>query len=383
MKITRFLVGAALLLIGATASAAELSDLQRSALDSLAKQTSEGLHLPSFVILIDQGGKTVYASTTGSADLEHGVAASLDTPYGIGSITKSFTALAVLQLVDEGKLRLDNRLPQLLPGYDGPAKNVTLQQLLNHTSGIPNYTGEIPGIREGLKRSPYERKQMLDFFRSAPLLFKPGSKFSYTNSGYYLLGLIIEAATGRNYYDHLSDRVFKPLGLSRTYGGDDSQIIAGRARGYDLGKDGFTNASPWYYLVPFSAGSLVSTAGDLVTYRRGVFRSEAFSPRLRTLVVQTPSLSGGEPNAYALGGLIVSGFHGHRKISHDGDIWGYTSTHAYYPDDDLTVVILTNRQVETPAISSIEARIARVQAEGLDLWRRDSERNAGDPGLDG
>lgn len=384
MKISRLLTAALLFVAVAAASAAEFSADQKAAADRLLQQTAANVHLPSLVALVDRGGSTVYQSALGSADLEHGVPANLETPYGIGSITKSFTALAVLELVAEGKLSLDGKVRELLPGYEGPAADVTVQQLLTHTSGIPNYTSEIPGIRKGLERSAYSREQMVAFFRQAPLHFPPGSMFSYTNSGYYLLGLIIEAASGQDYYAYLQEHVFKPLGMSHTWRGDDSQIVPGRARGYTLGEQGFSNAPPWYYLVPFSAGSLVSTAGDLVRYRRGVLRSDALPPRVRELALQTTTLSGGEKNAYALGGLILSDLQGHRKIAHDGDIWGYTSTHAYYPDDDLTIVLLTNRQVDAPALSSIETKLARISlgipppvVKDLVLEARDLDRYAG------
>lgn len=367
----------------------QLNDTQKMAIDGLVKKAMEDAQLPSAVVLIDKGGNTIYESAFGVADLQHEISATVITAYGIGSITKSFTALAIVQLAYDGQIDLSEPLTTYLPDYKGPAAVVTVRQLLNHTSGIPNYTGEIPGIRESLKRTPFTREQMVEFFEHLPLHFEPGSKFSYTNSGYYLLGLIIEEVTGESYYDYLQSNIFDPLDMSHTFSGDDAQIIADRARGYGVTKTGYVNAPPWWYLVPFSAGSLVSTAEDLVKYRRGVFHSEYFSDELREMLLEAVPFPSGELNIYSVGGLIVSDFEGYRKISHGGDIWGYTSAHAYYPDDDVTIVMLTNRQADTPSLTSIERKIARVVLEvvepeilDLELSEADLQRYTGDYRLD-
>ncbi len=372
-----------------SASSNELDGDQKTAIEELMQQTLETTHFPSAVIQIDKGGKTIYEKALGIADLEHNIPATMNTAYGIGSITKSFTGLAAIQLAYAGKLDLDKPVSEYLPDYEGPGSITTIRQLLSHTSGIPNYTSpaEIPGIQEGLKRTAYSRQQMVDFFDSLPLNFEPGSKWNYTNSGYYLLGLVIEAVSGMDYYDYLQANIFDPLEMTRTYFGDDSQIIPGRARGYGLDSNGYVNAPTWSYLVPFSAGSLVSTADDLVKYRRGVFHSEHFPPALREMLLQTTTMTGGELNYYT-NGLIISDFYGRKKISHAGSIWGYTSNHAYYPEEDITIIILVNRQAEAPALPSTEAKIARVifgipQPEIKDLVQSEDilQRYAGNYGL--
>ena len=349
----------------------------------------EASQFPSAVILIDQGGKTIYEKALGIADLEYDIPATMDTAYGIGSITKSFTGLATIQLAYTGKIDLDEPISAYLPDYEGPGKIATVRHLLSHTSGIPNYTSgsEIPGIQEGLKRTAYSRQQMVDFFDSEPLRFEPGSKWSYSNSGYYLLGLIVEAVSGMDYYDYLQANIFDPLEMTRTYPGNDAQIIAKRAKGYGLDSNGFINAPTWSYLVPFSAGSLVSTASDLVKYRRGVFHSEHFPAGLRKMLLQTTAMTGGEDNYYT-NGLVISDFDGHKKISHSGEIWGYKSNHAYYPDEDITIIMLANRQSSAPALPSIETKVARVlfgipQPEIQNLVQSEEilQQYAGDYGL--
>jgi D-alanyl-D-alanine carboxypeptidase len=327
---------------------------------------------PSITVLIDQGGQTIYASSKGMADIEQDRPAQADSAYAIGSITKSFTALATLQLVEAGKIDLQQPVRTYLPDFQGPAGDVAVQHLLDHTSGIPNYTNDIPGLHAKLDRTDFSREDMVGFFASLPLQFQPGEMFNYTNSGYYLLGLIIEKVSGLDYYDYLRQNVFEPLDMQRSYSGDSGDIIPGRVRGYDVGDNGLVNAAPWWYLVPFAAGSLVMTAEDVVKYRRGVFHSDAFSPRLREMLQTTHDMNDGTHNFYAQGGLILSDFNGHRKISHSGDIWGYAADHAYYPDADVTIVILSNMQADAPSVVSLEQKIARElfdipQPEVLDL----------------
>jgi D-alanyl-D-alanine carboxypeptidase len=385
MKLTSLLTITSLLITPIYAISDTLTDDQKTAIDRLVQQTVEAANIPSAVVLIDRGGETIYEMATGKSNLEHDIQSTPETAYAIGSITKSFTALAILQLVHDGKIALDSPLATYLPGYEGPGAAVTVEQLLAHTSGIPNYTSEIPGIKEGLKRTAYSREEMVGFFEHLSLHYEAGSLWNYTNSGYYMLGLIVEAVSGLDYYDYLQQNILDPLEMTRTYRGDDSEIIPMRASGYELGKNGYVNAPTWYYLVPFSAGSLVSTVGDIVKYRRGVFHSEHFPPALRKLLLQKPTLAGGETSTYALGGLVISDFEGHEKISHAGDIWGFASNHSFYPKEDITIVILLNRQIGAPAVSSIESKIARVvfnipqpDIRDLDLGDEILQRYTGD-----
>ncbi len=348
----------ALMLAAAVGSMAELSDAQRMQIDQIAKEAMQTGALPSIVVLIDRGGQTIYDGAFGSANLEHGLDAGVDVPYAIGSITKSFTALAILHLVADGRIDLDQPVGRYLDGYEGPAEGIAVRHLLDHTSGLQNYT-DFAELRPRFERERFSRDEMVATFADRPLAFEPGDKFSYSNSGYYLLGLIIEAASGLDYYTFLDRQVIEPLGLDATYIGNDTEVIPNRAGGYEITEAGFVNHDFWSHLVPFAAGSLVATAEDLVRYRRGVF-GDATTNEVQRLVTTTNELNDGTENVYSLGALIKSRFHGHEKLSHSGDIWGFTSNHAYYPNDDLTIAILANRQAETPAMPSLENKIARI-----------------------
>jgi CubicO group peptidase (beta-lactamase class C family) len=345
--------------VAARAESQPLADATRIQLAATVAEFYERAGPPAVTVLVDRGGETIFEFSVGLADIAESRAAGSDSVYAIGSITKSFTALATLQLVDSGKVALTDTVGRWLPDYQGPARDVTVARLLDHTSGIPNYT-EIGPLYPKLERNAWTREDMVANFAALPLQFEPGARWSYTNSGYYLLGLIIEQASGLDYYEYLRQNVFTPLGMTRSYSGNDAEIVPGRVRGYRVRKDAVTNAAPWHYLVPFSAGSLLSTAADLARYRRGVFTSAAFPPSLRELVTRTQPLDDGTPNLYALGGLINSSFGGHRKLSHSGEIFGFHSDHAYYPDDDLTIVVLTNRMGLMPSPVSLEHKLARI-----------------------
>jgi CubicO group peptidase (beta-lactamase class C family) len=341
------------------ATAEPLPEQTRTRLAATVAEFYERARPPAVTVLVDRKGETVFEFTIGLADIGEQRAPHSDSVYAIGSITKSFTALATLQLVDAGKVALDDTVGKWLPDYAGPARDVTVARLLDHTSGIPNYT-EIQPLYPKLERNAWTRDEMVANFASLPLQFEPGTRWSYTNSGYYLLGLIIEKASGLDYYEYLRRNVFAPLGMTRSYDGNDAEVVPGRVRGYRV-RDGVTyNASPWHYLVPFSAGSLLSTAKDLARYRRGVFTSPDFPPSLRALITRAVPLQDGTANLYALGGLIDSDFGGHRKLSHSGEIFGFHSDHAYYPAEDLTIVVLTNRTGLMPSPVSLEHKLARV-----------------------
>lgn len=316
--------------------------------------------VPSVSVHIDRGGQTLFTAATGTANLEHDVAAGPGSVYAIGSITKSYTAHAVLQLVAEDRLSLGTTVGEVLTEYTGPGREVTVEQLLVHTSGLPNYVREIPGLRAKLRRDDFDRKKLVATFEPLPLAFHPGERWSYTNSGYYLLGLIVERVTGKTYYDYLRDDVLKPLGITAVWSGDDTEIVVGRVHGYERGSGGLRNAPSAHYLVPYAAGSLLSTAEEVARYRRAVFRSGQVAPRLRELVLtESPAVSG-EKSGYLLGALVKTPFEGQLKYAHSGEIWGYASTHAYYPDSDTTIVVLTNLSSELPTPVSLEREIARI-----------------------
>lgn len=311
---------------------------------------------PGISVAIEQHGKVVYSKGFGYADLERHIPVTPETRFPIGSITKSFTCLSIMQLKTEGKVDLDKPAGAYLADLPEPDRSVKVHYLLNHTSGIPNYT-DLPDFPMA-KPVGLTRQQVISYFDTKPLQFESGTKFSYTNSGTYLLGLIIESASGESYDKYVAEHVFQPFGMTHTAFDAHDDGSVGRARGYKPTKDGFGPAQVYDFEIPFSAGSIVSTSGDLLKYREGVFGPKT-SPEVRKLILTHVDLPS-QPNPYALGCLVEGSLDGHHKISHAGDIFGFGADYAYYPDDDLTIAILTNNQSASFPPITIEHRLARV-----------------------
>lgn len=313
---------------------------------------------PTISVSIRQRGKVVYEKATGYADLENSVSATPDTVFQIGSVTKSFTSLAIAQLAAAGKVDLDAPVGSYVRSLKGPIASVPVRRLMDHTSGIVNYT-ELDEFPRGTRRE-FTREEMMKFFADKPLLFKPGEAFHYTNSGTFLLGVIIEEVSGLSYADYLRQNVFAPLGLTRTYYGDLAPIIPGRARGYVVTREGVANAPNLSPTIPFSAGALLSTVQDLQKYIDGVHHLKKFDSAITDILYTQQPLASGVKNQYALGALVIRDWLGHKKIAHAGDIDGFSAYIAYYPDDDLSIVVAANaRNLATPPFA-VEQKLARA-----------------------
>ncbi|MCW3834681.1 serine hydrolase domain-containing protein [Sphingomonas canadensis] len=308
---------------------------------------------PGISVAVARGGKIIYQRGFGVADRDGGTAVTPETRFPIGSITKPVTCLAVLQLVGKGRVALDAPAGRYLPDLPEPSRGVTVRQLLEHTAGVPNYL-ENPDFPYG-KPVGFTRKDMLGFFADKPLMFPAGTRFNYSNSDTYLLGLIAEAASGDSYDGYVAANIFKPFGMTHSDFGASSV----RASGY-LSRGGAYRAAPAYdWLVPFSAGAIVSTSGDLVRFSQGLFGGKT-PAKVRNMALSGDKLEDGSANAYLQGCLIAGDLDGKRKYSHPGSIYGFSSHLAYYPDDRLTVVVLTNSQGERYPPLTLEHRIARI-----------------------
>jgi len=312
---------------------------------------------PGVSVAIEQHGQIVYRKGAGYADLEKKVPVTPDIRFPIGSITKSFTCLSVLQLTAKGEINLDRPVGGYLHDLSAPDSGVLIRQLLNHTSGIPNYTN-LPNFPQAPSMT-MTRKDVEDMFSAQPLLFGGGASFNYSNSDTFLLGLVVEKASGEPYDRYVRTHVLEPFGMTRSGFDAHDDGAPDRARGYQWTGQAFKPAILYNYQVPFSAGALVSTPTDLLKYRRGVFGPQT-SPAVRDLVLTRRPMNDGTPNPYAFGCLVVTSMEGHAKITHAGDIYGFAADYAYYPDDDLTIAVTTNDQgAKFPPIS-IERKLARV-----------------------
>jgi CubicO group peptidase (beta-lactamase class C family) len=283
-------------------------------------------------VLVARGGKIILTKGYGMANYELGVPNTPDIKFRLGSVTKQFTAMAILQLEEQGKLKVTDTVQSIFPDYPGGDK-ITIHHLLTHTSGIPSLT-EFPDYPKTMAL-PSTTLQTVARFKDMPLEFAPGERFSYSNSGYILLGAVIEKVTGRSYEDFVDENIFKLLGMKNSGYDHASTILKNRASGYEFPGDGMANASYIDMSIPHAAGALYSTVGDLYIWDRALYTDTLISEADKTRMF-TPFL-----NNYAYGWMTGS-LAGHKNIRHSGGINGFTTDISRFPDDDACVIVLNN-----------------------------------------
>jgi D-alanyl-D-alanine carboxypeptidase len=325
------------------ASAAMSDEALIAKVDAIAARALSRPGAAGLSIAVSRGDIVILSKGYGLADLEHKAPVTADTPFRIASITKQFTAAAIMRLVEQGKLSLDDDFTKHIE-YPTQGRTVTIRQLLNHTSGLKSYT-DVPGFAENGTGKHLKPSQVLDPVRELPFEFEPGSKWAYNNSGYILLGMIIEKLSGKTYAEHMQEEFFTPLGLTNTRYDDQSALIPGRARGYQLGPKGVRNAPYLSMTVPYAAGSLISTAGDLLKWQRALATGKVVSPESYTLMRTPGTLTDGSSTHYGFG-LQVGGIEGRTSILHGGGIPGFNSMLALFPhensDEAVGVAVISN-----------------------------------------
>ena len=322
--------------------------------DAVAEGTVAGLS-----VAVERDGKLLLAKGYGMADLEQDVAADRDTVYRIGSVTKQFTAAAIMQLVEAGQVRLDAPIQEYVDFPTGDHE-VTVEHLLHHTSGIKSYSS----VGEKWRRTiPLDttHEEILGLVVDEPFDFSPGDEWRYSNSGYYLLGMIVESVTGGSYADYVEQTLAAPLGLERTTYCDEKRLIPGRAEGYEREDGELVNDDPLSMTHAFAAGSLCSTVLDLLRWQAALETGEAVSADSYARMTTAGVLNDGEATRYGYG-LGLGDLEGHLRVSHGGQINGFATHFAGYPDDELRVVVLAN--TTGPTVGQLGRRIARY---ALDL----------------
>ena len=300
-------------------------------------------------VLVARGDRTLLSKGYGSANLEWGVPNTPSTRFRLGSITKQFTAASILLLEERGKLSVDDPVKKYMPDAPAAWDRIAIFHLLTHTSGIPNFTG-FPDYKS-LEPFPATAEKLVARFRDKPLDFQPGEKMSYSNSGYVLLGYLLEKISGRTYEQFVTENIFTPLGMKDSGYDSNSAIQPRRAAGYSPGAKGPVNAGYIDMSIPFSAGALYSTTEDLLRWEQGLFGGKLLS------AASLGKMTTPYKNQYAFG-LMVSQEHGRKQIAHGGGIEGFNTFLAYYPDEKLTVVALANLNGGAP--QSIGEKLAAV-----------------------
>jgi CubicO group peptidase (beta-lactamase class C family) len=312
--------------------------------------------------LVARDGKVLLSKGYGFANLEWDVANSPASKFRLGSITKQFTAACILLLEERGKLKVDDPVKKYMADAPAAWDKVTIFNLLTHTSGIPSFTG-FPDYRstEAIETTP---AKLVARFRDKPLEFQPGEKWNYSNSGYVLLGYLIEKISQQSYSDFVQENIFNPLGMKDSGYDSNSAIILHRASGYTPGAKGPIHAGYIDMTIPFSAGALYSTTEDLLRWEQGLMGGKLLSAA--SLQKMTTPFK----NDYAFG-LAVHAVNGHKLIEHGGGIEGFNTEIAYYPEDKLTVVVLANLNGQVEAIANAVAQVAHGEKVVLPSERKE------------
>jgi len=361
----------------------------QSATDSVLVAESETLIAPigngdqfSGAVLVARNGVPVFRQAFGLANLEWEIPNTPDTKFRIGSITKQFTATAILQLAEAGKLSVDDPLLKYYPGSPAAWNGITIRHLLTHTSGIPSFTS-IPHFFDQQARLDRTPKEIIELTQDKALEFAPGSKYAYDNTGYVILGYIIEMVSGEKYADYIQHHIFDPLAM-KSSGYDVSEtLIPKRAAGYSRGKDQFTNARFISMTEPYAAGSLYTTVDDILTWDQALYAAKLLTP------ASLQAMFTDYGHGYGFGWVIANQF-GHRHIVHAGAVNGFITRIDRYPEDKLTVVVFSNEDTASPAVVRIADGLAAIYlgippriAEGEMLLKRTIEAlRSGAPSYD-
>ena len=337
-----FLTGLVLLGTGVAPAAAQ-SD--RAALvrklDSIAGSGVLENRAVGIAAAVVRGNDTLLLRSYGKADVEWNVPLPVDAMFEIGSITKQFTAVALLQLRDEGKLSLDDDITKWLPDFDTRGNKLTLRRLLDHTSGIKGLT-EMPEFGNLASNGRYPRDSAYALIKRYPFEFKTGEAQIYNNSAFWLLGLVVEKASGMSYEDYIEKKLFAPLGMKRSMYCNSAENVERRAHGYQVQNGVIRRAPTNVHTWPLSAGSLCSTAGDLVTWLKALHGGKVLSPTSYTEMTTGSKLNDGTPLRYGMGIGVGKDVRDLNVIGHGGGIAGFTSEASWYPDAQAAVVVLMN-----------------------------------------
>ena len=324
-------------------------------------------HIPGLALAAIRDGQLVKSQGYGLANIELNVPVKPETVFQLGSIGKQFTATAILLLAEDGKLSLDDKIAEYFPTAPRAWKNITIRHLLNHTSGLADYTDDKYVRPGGLipLHAELTDEEIFHRFTTLPFDFKPGEKWKYSNTGYAILGFLIHKVSGQSYGDFLDARVFKPLGMTATRVISESDIIPNRAAGYLLVKNEIKNqnwvAPHWNTLAD---GALYSTSADMAKWDAALSAGAILKPTSYAQMWTPAPLNDGKSYPYGFAWDITE-INGHRLLEHGGVWQGFTAHYARYPDDHLSVIVLTNLDGEHSDPGKIAHEVAALYIPAL------------------
>ncbi|SNY52664.1 CubicO group peptidase, beta-lactamase class C family [Arsukibacterium tuosuense] len=324
--------------------------------DQLMQQQPIDNNSPGVAVLVARADELLFKKAYGQANIELGVPLSPEHKFRIGSVTKQFAAAALLRLIDEGKASLTDPLSKYLPDYpEGHA--ITLLQLLNHTSGVKSYTG-IPGYMHNKIRRELTTAELIDEFKDLPVDFAPGADFKYNNSGYVLLGAVIEAISGKSWHDYINDALLQPNKLNNIVYPAEQTVIAGMASGYSLrpGQD-VQKASLLSMTQPHAAGALIADLNALWQWNRLLHGGKLLKAATYQQMITPVDAAAQSDRNYGFG-ISRGTLRGMPELQHGGGINGFVSMLVYLPQQDVTVAMLRNSDGPGPDLNYLSRKIA-------------------------
>lgn len=319
---------------------------------------------PGCVFIVAKNGKPIYQKAFGKANLELKVDLTPENVFQLGSMTKQFTAIALLMLEEENKLDVSDPVSKYIPDYPNGNK-ITIHHLLTHTSGIKDFT-QLKSL-SGIAQKEMIPKMMVNFFKNEPVDFEPGEKFEYSNSGYVLLGYIIELVSGETDEDFITKHIFEKVGMNHSYYASDRKIIDKRAYGYQKNEYGYVNKTVINFSVPFSSGSLMSTAADMLKWQNALNQNLLLSAETTKKAFAKCKLNNGGELTYGYGWHIKE-INGTPTREHGGSIFGFKTMGVYIPSEDIYVLGLSKCDCHSP--TQITKDIAEVALKMLPKSKR-------------
>jgi len=295
---------------------------------------------PGISILIARKGQIVYQKAFGSANMELNTPMTPDNVFRIGSITKQFTAVAILQLVEHGKIALQDSIQKYIKDFPSKGYTITIENLLTHTSGIVDYTSK-DDPDPFIERRDFTPEFLINYFKNDPLQFKPGTKYSYSNSNYLLLGYIIQLVSGESYHKYMADNVIKKAGLTHTLYAEENIIVPNRVQGYTRDNGSFANCEYQTLSLGFGCGDLLSNTEDLYQWNNALLAGKVISKGSLNKAFTPYKLSDETLSSYSYGWFIDRNY-GSMCIHHEGQTSGFIALEKYFPNEDIYVAILTN-----------------------------------------
>lgn len=364
------LVALAVLTAGALSVTAQPG--QQPHVDSIVQRSIDAKQIPAAGIAVVRDGKVVLAKGYGAAGVETQTLANEDTAFQIASLTKQLTATGILLLAEDGKITLEDTLGKYVPDVAAHWSAITIRQLLNQVSGIQNYTATGKLVND----KNYTKTELLGLVRDLPANFEPGTKWEYSNTNYFLLGMVIEKIAGRSYPDFMKDRIFKPLGMSSTIVNTSGSQIKNAAIGYELASDKWQRAKLDDPSQPFAAGAIVSTPVDMAKWAAAVSEGKLLTRASWDEAFASGKLADGKSTGYGFGWQM--GRIGETSyLGHGGGIAGFGSYHVRFPADNLSVVVLVNTASRIPQQLALEIAGLYLPKVGAVIAAQNAARNAG------